>query len=164
MKGRQMPGTSATLAAMRAAPAPNRRDVLRAGAAALALGTLRQPLAAGAQTEVSPTADLCVLTPEQTAGPFYLPVDLLRQDITEGKPGLPLRLRIAVADVKSCAMLPDAAVDVWHCDAQGYYSGVAAEPGGAKSEPDAATGTFLRGIQLTNADGIAELQTIYPGW
>ena len=24
--------------------------------------------------------------------------------------------------------------------------------------------TFLRGIQLTNADGVAEFATIYPGW
>jgi protocatechuate 3,4-dioxygenase beta subunit len=143
----------------------SRRDVLRAGAAMLALGTLRLPAPAGAQTEADPAADLCLLTPEQTAGPFYLPLELLREDITEGRPGIPLRLRIAVADVNSCALLPDAAVDLWHCDAQGFYSGVAAEPGsGADGDPGGASGTFLRGIQLTNADGIAELQTIYPGW
>jgi hypothetical protein len=109
------------------------------------------------------------LTPEQTEGPFYLPLELSRQDITEGKAGVPLRLRIAVADINACTMLPDAAVDIWHCDDQGYYSGVDANPGGNVSqnaEAGAGTeaGTFLRGIQLTNADGIAEFQTIYPGW
>jgi protocatechuate 3,4-dioxygenase beta subunit len=131
----------------------------------LALSTLRLPAPAGAQTEANPAADLCLLTPEQTSGPFYLPLELLREDITEGRPGVPLRLRIAVADVNSCALLPDAAVDLWHCDAQGYYSGVGANPGGgATADPEAATETFLRGIQLTNADGVAEVQTIYPGW
>ena len=146
-----------------------RRVVLKAGAAALALGGLRLrfPAPAGAQDAASPTADLCVLTPEQTEGPYYLPLELMRQDITEGKPGLPLRLRIAVADVNACAPVTDAAVDIWHCDAQGYYSGVDANPGGnASSEAGAGSeaGTFLRGVQLTDADGIAEFQTIYPGW
>ena len=122
---------------------------------------------AGAQEAVSPTSDICVLTPEQTEGPYYLPLDLLRQDITEGRPGLPLRLRIAVVDVNGCSPLPDAAVDIWHCDAQGYYSGFTGYPGG-DADPEAGAGveegTFLRGVQTTNADGIAEFQTIYPGW
>lgn len=147
---------------------PNRRALLTAGAA-LAMGAvrLRLPAAAGAQEAASPVADLCLLTPEQTEGPFYLPLNLLRQDITEGKPGLPLRLRVAVADVSSCALLENAAIDIWHCDAQGFYSGVSGEPGaGASQEAGAGAeaGTFLRGIQLTNADGVAEFETIYPGW
>jgi protocatechuate 3,4-dioxygenase beta subunit len=150
-------------------PFPNRRHLLKAGAAAMTLGTvrLRLPAAAGAQEAASPTADLCLLTPGQTEGPFYLPLDLLRQDITEDKPGVPLRLRIAVADVNSCALLENAAVDIWHCDAQGFYSGVTGAPGGGASEEAGAgaeAGTFLRGIQLTDADGIAEFETIYPGW
>jgi hypothetical protein len=152
-------------------PSPDRRTILRAGAAALALGAvrLRFPAAAGAQDAASPTADVCVLTPELTEGPYYLPLDLLRGDITEGKPGLPLRLRVAVVDLAGgdCVPLSDAAVDIWHCDAQGYYSGVAGSPGGGANPVEAAgaeSGTFLRGIQLTNADGMAEFMTIYPGW
>ena len=139
------------------------------GAATLTLGAirLRLPAPAGAQEPASPTADICVLTPEQTEGPYYLPLALFREGITEGKPGLPLRLRIAVCDVSTCAPLTNAAVDVWHCDAQGYYSGVAGEPGG-NADPEAAVGaaagTFPRGIQVVDTDGIAEFQTIYPGW
>ena len=128
---------------------------------------LRLPATAGAQDAASPTTDLCLLTPEQTEGPYYLPLELVRAEITEDKPGIPLRLRVAVADVNACTMLEDAAVDIWHCDAQGYYSGVTGEPGaGASQEAGAGAeaGTFLRGIQLTNTDGIAEFQTIYPGW
>ncbi len=145
----------------------SRRDLLKIGAAALAAGalTLRMPAFAGAQDAADPATDLCLLTPEQTAGPFYLPVELLREDITEDRPGLPLRLRIAVADVTTCQPLANAAVDIWHCDAQGFYSGVAARPGaGANEEGDSGSGTFLRGIQLTDDDGVAEFITIYPGW
>jgi protocatechuate 3,4-dioxygenase beta subunit len=152
-----------------AATGPTRRHLLKVGGTALALGAvrLRLPAPAGAQDAASPTADLCLLTPEQTEGPFYLPLELMREDITEGKPGVPLRLRIAVADANACTPLANAAVDLWHCDAQGYYSGVAARPGGGASQEAGAgseSGTFLRGIQLTDADGLAEFTTIYPGW
>jgi hypothetical protein len=129
---------------------------------------LRWPTAAGAQDAASPTAEVCVLTPELTEGPYYLPLNLVREDITEGKPGVPLRLRLAVVDVTNdCAPLGNAAVDIWHCDAQGFYSGVSGNPGGG-ADPEAGAGaeagTFLRGIQLTGEDGIAEFDTIYPGW
>lgn len=146
---------------------PSRRDLLRGGMAALALGALqvRLPAPAGAQETASPTADLCLMTPEMTAGPFYLDTDLLRADVTEGTPGLPLRLQVLVADSQTCTPLTNAAVDIWHCDAQGFYSGVGARPGsGAGEGPAVDSGTFLRGIQLTGDDGVAEFTTIYPGW
>ena len=63
--------------------------------------------------------------------------------------------------------MADAAVEIWHYDAQGYYSGIVGEnPGGggeATGEDNAST-TFLRGIQMTDADGAVEFQSIYPGW
>lgn len=154
----------------RFATAANRRDLLKGGTAALALGAfrLRYPAPAGAQEAASPITDVCVLTPELTEGPYYLPLDLVRDDITEGKPGLPLRLQVLVADLANgCLPLPDAAVDIWHCDAQGFYSGVEGNPGGGASEvagAGAETDTFLRGIQMTDADGVTEFTTIYPGW
>jgi protocatechuate 3,4-dioxygenase beta subunit len=46
-----------------------------------------------------------------------------------------------------------AAVDVWHCDAEGVYSGVQGDDG-----------TFLRGVQVTDASGEATFRTIFPGW
>ena len=148
---------------------PSRRDLLRSGAAAaVAAGVLRlrYPAPAGAQSAATAAADVCVLTPELTEGPYYLPLDLLREDVTEGTPGLPLQLRVNVVDLANgCAPLPKAAVDIWHCDAQGYYSGVAANPGGgASGGPKVDSGTFLRGVQETGDDGGAEFLTIYPGW
>ena len=68
-------------------------------------------------------ADVCKLLPEQEVGPYYVADELLRADIREGKPGLPLTLQIAVLDSRTCKPLTNAAIDVWHCDALGLYSG-----------------------------------------
>jgi protocatechuate 3,4-dioxygenase beta subunit len=101
-----------------------------------------------------------VLTPAQTAGPFYFDPELLRRDITEGYPGAPLTLRLQVVDAGSCAPIRDAVVDVWHADAAGRYSGYPNQLGGV----DTRGRTFLRGLQVTDAGGAAEFATIYPGW
>src|SRR5271154_2808781 len=69
-------------------------------------------------------ADLsCTLTPEEEEGPYYIDDEKLRADITEGRPGVPLKVRIAIVDSRSCAPLENAALDIWHCDALGVYSG-----------------------------------------
>jgi protocatechuate 3,4-dioxygenase beta subunit len=102
---------------------------------------------------VASGAITCVLAPELTEGPYYLPNERIRRDITEGKPGTPLQLRLTVVNASSCKPIRGAAVDIWHADASGVYSGVAGN-----------TGTFLRGIQKTDRTGLAVFDTIYPGW
>ena len=62
-------------------------------------------------------------------------------------------LRLAVVNVASCRPIKGAAVEIWHCDASGVYSGVQGD-----------TGMFLRGVQRTDAKGLAFFRTIYPGW
>ena len=107
----------------------------------------------------------CVVTPEETAGPYPDRTGMLnspaffRRDVTEGKPGLPLTLAITVVNVRnSCAPLADAAVEIWQCDAAGNYSEYS-QPGFN------GTGqTFLRGLQTTDAGGKVTFSTIYPGW
>jgi protocatechuate 3,4-dioxygenase beta subunit len=111
----------------------------------------------------------CVLTPEATEGPFYLDLDKVRSDITEGKNGTPLDLKITVVDATGCTPIKDAAIDVWHCDAGGDYSGFsqagAGGPGGQGGGQSATDDqTFLRGTQVTDANGLGEFRTIYPGW
>jgi protocatechuate 3,4-dioxygenase beta subunit len=105
--------------------------------------------------EVTARQPDCVLTPEQDEGPFYIDLAQVRRDITEDRPGVPLALGLIVVDAETCRPIRDAAVDVWHCDALGTYSG----------EPSEGTGgeTYLRGIQLTDGNGQAEFATIYPG-
>jgi protocatechuate 3,4-dioxygenase beta subunit len=72
--------------------------------------------------------------------------------------------------------VPNAVVDLWQCDAGGYYSGFAgAAPGqgGSRAGADeygdsesAATSPqrFLRGTQVTGVDGVVQFASIYPGW
>jgi protocatechuate 3,4-dioxygenase beta subunit len=58
-----------------------------------------------------------------------------------------------VVNASTCKPIKGAAVDVWHCDALGVYSGAQGD-----------TGTFLRGIQRTDRNGLAVFKTVYPGW
>ena len=60
---------------------------------------------------------------EQEVGPYYVANELLRKDVREGKPGMPLDLRLAVLDVRTCKPLTHAAIDIWQCDALGLYAG-----------------------------------------
>jgi protocatechuate 3,4-dioxygenase beta subunit len=117
-------------------------------------GTTATTTAGSSSGTAATAAPDCVLMPELTEGPYYLDLDLVRSDLTEGRPGLPLDLRVTVVDAGSCEPIEGAAVDVWHCDAEGAYSGVQ----GAEGE------TFCRGVQLTDADGVAEFRTVFPGW
>lgn len=151
----------------------SRRTVLAAGAVAAAgmgagkLGVLAQESAATPDTSTSAAANACVLTPELTEGPYFLDGDLIRQDITDGRPGAPLRLQILVNDLTTCQPLANAAVDIWHCDSHGYYSGIEGNNPGPDADQaeieEAADLRFLRGIQLTDENGMAEFLTIYPG-
>lgn len=132
----------------------------KAGSSSRPPGTTPSAVGGASRTR----AATCVLSPEVMEGPFYVDLGLVRSDITEGKPGTPLDLRITVVDADTCAAIKGAGVDVWHCDADGVYSafGGAGAPGGGGSTTDAST--FLRGVQSTDANGTAEFRTIYPGW
>jgi protocatechuate 3,4-dioxygenase beta subunit len=149
-----------------------RRHVLKAGAGmaavAVAGGTVaRVVVAQVASTPGAASSGICVLTPELTEGPYWLDDMLVRNDITEGKAGVPMALKITVVDASTCAPIENAAVDVWHCDAMGFYSGfVDANPGGGSGYVDDGSdpNTFLRGVLLSDANGLVEFQTIYPGW
>jgi len=98
----------------------------------------------------------CVLAPEQTEGPYYVDDAAVRRNVTEGRPGVGLTLRLAIMNASSCKAIKGAAVEIWHCDAGGIYSGVSSL--GTEDE------WFLRGVQRTDAKGLAIFRTIYPGW
>jgi protocatechuate 3,4-dioxygenase beta subunit len=129
-------GSLATLGGLAAGAFGWRADEAGAGPAGVASGAVS-----------------CVLTPEMTEGPYYVANEAVRRNITEGRPGTPLRLRLSVVNASTCRPIKNAAVDVWHADALGVYSGVQGN-----------TGTFMRGIQRTDATGLAIFDTVYPGW
>ncbi|MFF9024447.1 intradiol ring-cleavage dioxygenase [Streptomyces eurythermus] len=137
-----------------------RRTVLVAAggaAAALTVGAAAPPKDADGTRNTA--AAVCALTTEMTEGPYYLDGALVRADITEGKPGVPLKLALTVVDA-GCAPLPGALVELWHADALGEYSGFVGANG--HHEPDDRA--FLRGGVLTDSGGVARFTTIYPGW
>ncbi|MGW5693531.1 intradiol ring-cleavage dioxygenase [Streptomyces asiaticus] len=140
---------------------------------------------ASASSPSSPSGEVCYrLTSETTEGPYYIDADKIRKDITEGKEGIPLTLRLKVIDSDSCKPVANAAVDIWHCDALGLYSGYESSSSGGGGTPptDAPTGAptgtppggghqeptddkrYLRGTQLTDRHGFVEFTTVFPGW
>ena len=67
------------------------------------LGSLAFGTVAAAWGQRALTQPVCTLTPEQIEGPFYLDQAPMREAISEGKPGVPLRLIFRVLDSASCA-------------------------------------------------------------
>ena len=106
----------------------------------------------------------CVLTPESSEGPYYLPNELIRSDIREDREGLPFKLKMTFTDVNTCEPLSNVSVDIWQCDASGDYSGyITAVPTSSLHTEPTDNKTFLRGIQTTDKDGKVEFMTIFPG-
>ncbi|MFF4434082.1 intradiol ring-cleavage dioxygenase [Streptomyces sp. NPDC001513] len=142
----------------------SRRAVLRAagtaGAAALAAacagpagtrGAAGQPSASTPRPSAGSGSPSCVLAVEAGAGPYYLDLDRVRSDITEGMGGVPFRLDLTVVRASAgCRPLAAATVDVWHADPAGAYS--------------TGKSTFLRGTQVTDNAGRCVFRTIVPGW
>lgn len=181
-----------------------RRRVVVAGGAAVAAAGLGTAVATAASADgsssaaspsasaSSPSQEVCYrLTSETTEGPYYIDADKIRKNITEGKEGIPMTLRLKLIDSETCKPLAKAAVDIWHCDALGLYSGYEDASGGGGGTPptgapptDAPTGTptggpsggggghqdptddkrYLRGTQLTDRNGFVEFTTVFPGW
>ena len=127
-------------------------------------GSVGSPSPSPSSTSTPTTTPACVVTPSETEGPYFVDERLNRSDITTDpstesrRNGAPLNLTFQVSRVGTggCSALSGAQVDVWHCDAAGVYSDVAAQ--------STVGHRFLRGYQMTDADGIATFTTIYPGW
>lgn len=143
-------------------PTSTRRGFLTL-ASASAAGLLQSGRAQAATESTAASADdACILTPQSEEGPYYLDPKLVRADIAEGRPGVPLALRLRVIEAGSCTPIAGARVDIWHCDARGIYS---AFPGQGDSHNIDHTGkTFLRGTQMVDGNGWGTFKTIYPGW
>lgn len=143
----------------------HRRDLLKilaaSGPAVLGAGLWPGALRAEAAAAGLIGPNVCALMPEVTEGPYYVDPGLVRADIREDRVGVPLVMRFQVVDA-DCAPIAGARVDIWHCDAQGNYSGFAGQ--GSDAVADTEDQTFLRGTQITDERGLLSFQTIYPGW
>lgn len=109
--------------------------------------------------------------PQETAGPY--PGDgsngpdvleqtgIVRSDIRSSldggatAAGVPLTLRLTILDMANGDRgFAGVAVYVWHCDGEGRYSMYS---DGIEDE------TYLRGVQVADADGVVTFSTIFPG-
>ncbi|MFJ4786106.1 intradiol ring-cleavage dioxygenase [Streptomyces sp. NPDC088794] len=180
-----------------------RRTVLVAGGVAVTAAGAGTALATGASAQEGgpkqgapkPGApeDTCyTLTSELVEGPYYIDADKIRRDVTEDQAGVPLALQLKVIDADTCKPVRNAAVDIWHCNATGVYSGYedmgSGGGGGGPTGPpptDAPTGTptggpppggggghqeptdderYLRGTWRTDRHGEVTFRTVFPGW
>ncbi|MFK4872014.1 intradiol ring-cleavage dioxygenase [Novosphingobium sp. ZW T3_23] len=118
----------------------------------------------------------CIADPAETNGPY--PADgtnsasgatsnvltvsgVVRSDIrssfinsTTTADGVLLELTLQLVDVnKGCAAIEGAAIYIWQCDAAGRYS---------LYSSGVTTESYLRGVQVTDAEGKVTFTTIYP--
>ncbi|KAF9024142.1 aromatic compound dioxygenase [Hymenopellis radicata] len=70
----------------------------------------------------------------------------MQQDVSDGQAGIAFTLDIGIMDTTSCQPLSGVLVELWSSNATGQY------------------GSFLRGATTTASNGIAEFQTIFPGY
>lgn len=122
-------------------------------------------------TSATPHETVCLLSPEQIAGPYFRNPKLIRRNISEGQDGIPLVLRLVIVDAMTGEPVKNALVDIWHCNARGAYSGwsrinpdldvdVHAIGAIARTDDD----TYLRGGQFSDNKGTVRFTTIYPGF
>ncbi|KAI0130428.1 Intradiol ring-cleavage dioxygenase [Xylariales sp. AK1849] len=105
----------------------------------------------------------CVLTPEVTQGPYYVSGEYIRRNVIEEQEGVEIVIDYQVIDVDTCDPIPNVYLEMWHCNATGVYSGIVAAGNGEVSDTANINSTFLRGIQPTNADGVAQFESTFPG-
>ncbi|RDL39686.1 uncharacterized protein BP5553_04026 [Venustampulla echinocandica] len=106
----------------------------------------------------------CVLSPEVTQGPYYVSGEYVRENVVEEQKGVELVLDTQVIDMATCDPVPDAMIEIWHCNSTGVYSGIVAQGNGVgTSDPSNLNNTFLRGLQPTDAEGVAQFTTLFPG-
>jgi len=148
------------------------------GSVAVVSGSTATPTPSATATPTptaSGTSAACIADPAETAGPYpgdgtntasggtsnILTVSgIVRSDIrpsflstTTVATGVLLKITLTLVDVNAtCAPLAGYAVYLWHCDRQGLYSLYTAP---AES--------YLRGVQVTDANGQVSFTTIFPG-
>jgi protocatechuate 3,4-dioxygenase beta subunit len=144
-----------------------RKDFLKSlgliGAGSTVLSSKVVAKTTAASIKLPPTT--CVLIPTETEGPF--PLDLttvnaatfFRKDVREDRTGVRLNVKLKIIGASNCLPMGNLRVNIWHCSKDGLYSGYDNNMNAGQ-----AGKTYLRGYQMTDANGIVEFTTIFPGW
>lgn len=120
-------------------------------------------------TSAASAASAGAVIPDETQGPY--PADgsngpnvladgaVVRRDITTSfgdlsgsAAGVPARINLTVVDAATGSPVPNAAVYLWHCTADGRYSIY-----------EVSDQNYLRGIQVAENAGLVTFDTIFPG-
>ncbi len=89
--------------------------------------------------------------------------EYVRENVVETQPGVSLLLDYQVIDTATCDPVPNVYVEIWHCNSTGVYGGVVANGNGNSADASNINNTFLRGIQPTDSDGVAQFESVFPG-
>jgi protocatechuate 3,4-dioxygenase beta subunit len=103
------------------APAPAGASGATSSSVGWARGGTRALAASYPDPFATRSAAACTLTCRETLGPCYAST-IVRRDVSEGQPGLPMRLSLLVVD-ESCTPIEGATIDIWHTRNSGAYSG-----------------------------------------
>lgn len=106
---------------------------------------------------------VCILSPEGEIGPFWVKGEMLRSDIRDGQPGVPVIMDAQFVDIETCEPIQGLYWDVWSCNSTGVYSGIQSDSNGNGDDASNLDKTFSRGIQKTDADGVAQFKSVFPG-
>lgn len=139
------------------------------------------------ETTLFSTNGSCVLSPIVTQGPYYVEGEYVRSDIVEDQEGVARKWTLAfrsiyfkreftnirnfvqvhletqVYDYNTCEPVEGAYVEIWHCNSTGVYSGIVARGNGDSSDTTNLNKTFLRGVSVTDAEGVVTFDTLFPG-
>ena len=127
-------------------------------------------------TSSSTSSSSCSVIPTETGGPYpgdgtnsvngrtvnaLVLTGIVRSNIkpslttTNTATGIPLTIKLKLVNTNSsCAALAGYVVYVWHCTSDGEYS---------LYSTDIISDSFLRGVQVADADGYVTFETIFPG-
>ncbi|KAJ4465636.1 Intradiol ring-cleavage dioxygenase [Lentinula edodes] len=105
----------------------------------------------------------CILNPEGETGPYWVKGELIRSDLREEQPGVPITIEGQFVDVETCEPIVGLYWDIWNCNSTGVYSGLVAMGNGNSDDESNMNSTFLRGIQQTDDEGVVTFDTVFPG-
>lgn len=111
----------------------------------------------------------CELTPVSVEGPYFIELHKIRSDVRENATGVNLGLKFQIVDIETCSGISGASVEIWSCDAQGFYSGYRGRspdevPKSARHQMPTDNSTFLRGGQVSDDEGYVRFLTKVPGY
>ncbi|KAH8647742.1 putative dioxygenase [Xylariales sp. PMI_506] len=107
----------------------------------------------------------CLLQPNITLpeGPYYVSGELVRPNGIEDLVGIGMLLYLQVIDVETCEPVQNQYVEFWHANQSGVYSGTVGNGNGNPDDESNLNNTWLRAIQPTDADGVAQVELLFPG-